>query len=185
MGQEFLKPLTDGCEKAIEFLKTELSNIHTGRANIGLISDIPVEAYGSRQQLKQIANITITDPRSMAVQPWDKGNTIQIESAIRDAGLGFGVANSGEVIRVTIPELTQDRRDQYAKLAKEKAEEAKIAIRNSRQHVWDDAKKAKAASEISEDEMYFREAEIKKVIEKANKEIEDTLAAKERELAEV
>ena len=185
MQKEFLTQLNEGAQKAIEHLKTELSNIHTGRANVSLICDVLVEVYGTKQQLKQVANITVTDPRSMAVQPWDKGNTIQIESALRDSGLGFGVANSGDVIRVSIPELNQERRDQYAKLAKEKSEEAKITIRNARQNVWDEAKKAKAASEISEDEMYFRESEIQKVVEAKNKEIEELLAAKEAELKEV
>ena len=185
MSQEFLKPLQEGAAKAIEFLKSELSNIQTGRANVNLISDVSVDAYGTKQALKQIANITVTDPRSMAVQPWDKGNTIQVESALRDAGLGIGVVNSGEVIRVTIPELTQERRDAYVKMAKEKSEDAKITIRNIRQSVWDEAKKAKAASEISEDEMYYRESEIQKFIEAKNKEIDEILAGKERELAEV
>jgi ribosome recycling factor len=185
MNQDFLKTLKDGADKAIEFLKSELSNIQTGRANVNLINDVAVLAYGQKQPLKQIANITVTDPRSMAVQPWDKGNVIQIEAALRDCGLGFGVVNSGEVIRVTIPELTADRRTQYAKMAKEKCEEAKIAIRNVRQDVWDDAKKAKAASEISEDEMYYREAEIQKVVDAKNKQIDEILTAKEAELAEV
>jgi ribosome recycling factor len=185
MQSDFKKELTEAVDKGIDHLKNELSNIHTGRANVGLISDVPVEVYGVKQQLKQVANITITDPRSMAVQPWDKGNTIQIEAALRDSGLGFGVANSGEVIRVTIPELTQERRDQYAKLAKEKSEEAKITIRTARQSVWDDAKKAKTASEISEDEMYYREAEIQKIVETKNKEVDDILSAKEAELKEV
>lgn len=185
MQNDFLKPMSEGVEKAIEHLKTELSNIHTGRANVSLISDVLVDAYGTKQQLKQVANITITDPRSMAVQPWDKGNSVQIESALRDSGLGFGVVNAGDVIRVSIPVLTQERRDQYAKLAKEKAEEAKITVRNARQSVWDEAKKAKASSEISEDEMYYREGEIQKLVEVKNKEIDELLAAKERELAEV
>jgi len=185
MANEFLKSLEDSTKKAVEFLNSELSNIQTGRANVNLISDVPVEAYGTKQSLKQVANITVTDPRSMAVQPWDKGNTVQIESALRDAGLGVGVVNSGDVIRVTIPELTQERRQAYVKMAKEKAEEAKITIRTARQNVWDEAKRAKSKSEISEDEMYYREAEIQKFVEAKNKEIDEILAAKERELAEV
>lgn len=185
MSQEFLKPLAEGSAKAIEFLKSELTGIQTGRANANLITDVMVDAYGTKQPLKQVANITVTDPRSIAVQPWDKGNVVQIESALRDSGLGFGVVNSGDVVRVTIPELTEERRNQYKKLAKEKAEEAKIAVRNSRQDLWEQTKKAKANSEISEDEMYFREGEIQKLVDATNKEIDSILVAKDAELSEV
>lgn len=185
MTQEFLKPLEEGAKKAVDFLTGELANIHTGRASAGLVADVMVDAYGQKTPLKQIANITVTDPRSIAVQPWDKGNVIQIENALRDNELSLGVVNTGDMIRVSIPELTEERRNQFVKVAKEKAEEAKIAIRNIRHDVWETAKKAKVASEISEDEMYYREAEIQKFVEAKNKEIDQILEAKEKELKEV
>jgi ribosome recycling factor len=121
----------------------------------------------------------------MAVQPWDKGNLSQIESALRDSGLGFGVVNAGDMVRVNIPELTEERRNEYVKLAKEKAEEAKIAIRNARRDVAEKVKKAKTEGTISEDEMYRREEEINKLVENKNKEIDTILGEKEKELREV
>jgi len=185
MAEEYLKTLIDGSSKVIAYLKEELAAIHTGRASVNLISEVPVMAYGNKTPLKQIANITVTDPKSMAVQPWDKGNLVQIENALREASLGFGVVNSGDAIRVNIPELTEERRNEYVKIVKAKAEEAKVSVRNVRHDVWENIKKAKTASEISEDELYRRESEINKFVENQNKEIEEIVAAKEQELKEV
>jgi ribosome recycling factor len=183
--EDYLKELQASATKAIEFFESELAGVHTGRASTNLISDVMVDAYGTKSPLKQIANITVTDPRSMAVQPWDRGNLMQIETALRDSGLGFGVVNAGDVVRVNIPELTEERRNEYVKLAKEKAEEAKIAIRNARRDVADKVKKAKTDGSICEDEMYRREEEINKFVENKNKEIDAILGEKEKELREV
>lgn len=182
---DYKKELEAAALKAVEFYQSELSNIQTGRASTNLISDVLVDAYGQKTPLKQVANITVTDPRSMAVQPWDRGNLVQIESALRDSGLGFGVVNSGDAIRVNIPELTEERRNQYVKMAKEKAEETKVAIRNARRDVADGVKKAKTEGTISEDEMYRREEEINKFVEAKNKEVDEILVQKEKELREV
>lgn len=185
MSEEYLKELEGGAEKVLSHFQEELAQIHTGRASVNLISDVLVDAYGTKTPLKQIANITVTDPRSMAVQPWDRGNMVQIESALRESNLGFGIVNTGENIRVNIPELTEERRNQYVKMAKEKAEEAKVSIRNTRRDIWETTQKAKNIGEITEDDMYFRENEINKLVEAKNKKIEEILAAKEKELKEV
>lgn len=185
MSDNYKTELEEGATRAIEFFESELANIHTGRATTGLVSDVMVEVYGTKTPLKQIANITITDPRSIAIQPWDKGNLTQIESALRDSNLGFGIVNAGDVIRVNIPELTEERRNEYVKMVKGKAEEAKVSIRNARQKVWESVKTGKADGEISEDEMYRREEEINKYTENQNKKIEEIFTAKEKELKEV
>jgi ribosome recycling factor len=185
MDQDYKKELEDNAKKTIEFLETELANIHTGRATTGLVSDVLVDAYGTKSPLKQVANITVTDPRSLAIQPWDKGNMVQIESALRESNLGFGVVNSGDAIRVSIPELTEDRRGEYVKLAKTKAEEAKVSIRNARQKVWEGVKNAKTGGDISEDEMYRREEEITKYVEASNRKVDELFTNKEKELREV
>ena len=182
---DYYKEIEEGAKKALEHYQNELASIHTGRATTSLISDIIVNAYGQKMPLKQVANITVTDPRSMAVQPWDKGNLSQVESALRDANLGLGIVNTGDNIRVNTPELTEERRNQYVKIAKEKAEEAKITIRNVRRDVTEKVKKAKTAGDISEDEMYRREGEIQKIVEDKNKEIDSIFVAKEKELKEV
>lgn len=181
----YLKELEEGAKKAIEHFEGELSGIRTGRATTGLVSEVLVDAYGSKQPLKQVASITVTDPRSIAVQPWDKGNLVQIETALRENDLSLGVVNTGDVIRVNVPELTEERRNQYIKLAKEKSEEAKITIRNVRHDVIERNKKAKNAGEITEDEMYRREEEVQRLVEGQNKKIDEIFVSKEKELKEV
>lgn len=185
MDREYLKDLEEGAKSALEHFEQELANIHTGRATTSLVSDILVDVYGTKSPVKQIANINVTDPRSLAIQPWDKGNLSQIESALRESNLGFGVVNSGDVVRINIPELTEERRNQFVKLAKDKAEEAKISIRNSRHDVWEKTKKAKTEGAISEDDLYRREEEINKFVDGQNKKIEEIFSAKEKELREV
>jgi ribosome recycling factor len=185
MVNEIVKELPAKLDKSIEFLVSELSNIHTGRASVSMVDDILVNAYGSKQQLKQVANITIPEARQILIQPWDKGVVGQIESAIRDSDMGFNPVNTGDVIRINIPELTQDRRRDYVKIAKEKAEEARVGIRNTRAEAWNTVKKAKADSEISEDDMYHGEAEIQKLVDNYNSKVEEVLSHKEKELLEV
>lgn len=185
MENNYLKELEEGSKKALDFFESELANIHTGRASTNLVSDIMVEVYGTKTPLKQVANITVSDFRSLVIQPWDKGNMTQIENGLRDANLGFGIINSGDVVRVNIPELTEERRGEYVKMAKEKAEEAKIAIRNIRHDVWEKTKKEKTDGKITEDEIYRREEEINRFVENKNKEIESLFTAKEKELKEV
>lgn len=182
---DYLDELKQGAEAAIEHYRGELANIQTGRATTGLISEVLVDAYGTKTPLKQVANITVTDPRSLAVQPWDKGNLVQIENALRENEMSFGIVNAGDKIMVSIAELTEEKRQQYIKLVKEKAEDAKVSIRNSRRDVWENVKKQKASSEISEDEMYRREEEINRFVEDKNKEIESIFEQKERELKEI
>ncbi|MEI6266897.1 MAG: ribosome recycling factor [bacterium] len=185
MINQFLKDMPAKLDKSVEFFSTELSSIHTGRASVSMVDDIYVDAYGSKQQIKQIANITIPESRQILIQPWDKGVTSQIEAAIRDSGMGFNPVNAGDVVRINIPELTEERRKGFVKIAKEKAEEAKVGIRTARSEVWNAIKKAKTDGDISEDDMYFGEAEIQKIVDRYNKKVEELLITKEKELLEV
>ena len=185
MVNELIKELPKRLDRSVEFLETELSTIHTGRASVSLVDDIVVDAYGMKLALKQVANITIPEARQILIQPWDKGIVNQIDNAIRDSEKGFNPVNTGDVIRINIPELTEERRKQYVKIAKEKAEEARVSIRNTRSEVWNAIKKAKADGEISEDDMYHGETEIQKVIDSYNKKVEEVLSHKEKELLEV
>lgn len=177
--------LEEGAKKALEHLRGELANIRTGRAHTGLVEDTLVDVYGSKMPLKQVANITVTDAKSLSVQPWDKGNLNQIENALRDGKLSLSVVNTGDAIHVNVPELTEERRSEYKRVAKEKTEEAKVTVRNVRQGIWDEVKKEKADGTISEDEMYRRESEIQKIVDRFNNEIDETFAQKEKELSEV
>lgn len=181
----YVKELAPKLEKSVNFLSDELKNIHTGRASVSLVDGILVDVYGTKQPIRAIANITIPEARQILIQPWDKGVASQIEAAVRDSGLGFNPINTGDVVRINLPELTEERRREFVKIAKEKAEEAKMGIRTARGEVWNIIKKAKADGDISEDDMYFGESEIQKLVDVHNKKVEEILAQKEKELLEV
>lgn len=183
--QEYLKELNRSADNAIDFLKNEYANIQTGRATTGLVSEIMVDVYGVKTPLKQVANITVSDAKTLTIQPWDKGNLNPIESALRSVGVSISVVNTGDVIHASVPDLTEERRNEYVKIAKEKAEEAKVSVRNARQQIWDETKKAKTDGDISEDEMYRREKDINSFVEEKNKEIDAVYKAKEEELRQV
>lgn len=182
---DYMSKLVQGAASTLEHLQAEFTNIRTGRAHVGLVSDILIDVYGSKTPLKQVANITVSDAKSLTIQPWDKGNLVQIESALRSGDISLSIVNTGEAIHANVPDLTEERRNEYKKLAKEKAEDAKVSIRNSRREIWEETQKAKAAGEISEDDMYRREQEINKFVEENNKEIDNLLTAKDKELSEV
>lgn len=181
----YVKELTPKLDKSVEFLQDELSNIHTGRASVSLVDETMVDVYGTKQPLKAIANITIPEARQILIQPWDKGVVSQIESALREGSLGFNPINTGDVIRINLPELTQERRQEFVKIAKEKAEESRVSIRTARGEVWNAIKKAKTDGDISEDDMYRGEAEIQKLVDSYNQKVEEILSSKEKELLEV
>ncbi len=183
--ENILKDLGPKLEGSINHFEDELATIHTGRASANLVDTILVDLYGSKQSIKQIASITIPEPRQILIQPWDKGATGQIESAIRNSNLGFSPVNNGDSVRVIIPELTEERRKDIIKVTKEKAEEAKVSIRTSRTESWNIIKKLKVDGVIGEDEMYRGEHRIQEEVDKANHKIEEILAKKEKELMEI
>lgn len=180
--EAILKEMTPKFVKAVEFLELELSNIHTGRASVNLIDSIVVEAYGTKQAIKQIASITIPEARQILIQPWDRAVVNQIETAIRESNLGFSPVNTGDTIRVTIPELTEERRKEFIRVAKEKTEEARVSIRNARAEAWNTIKKTKNDGDISEDEMYRGEHRIQEEVDEYNKQVENLFSEKEKEL---
>ena len=183
--EQVIKELIPKIDGALEFLNDELATIHTGRASTNMVESILIDVYGSKQSIKQIASITIPESRQILIHPWDKAITGQIESAIRDSSLGLSPVNTGDAIRVNIPELTEDRRKEISKIAKEKSEDARVSIRNSRTEAWNAVKKAKSTSEIGEDEMYRGEHRIQEEVDKANHRVEETLDRKEKELMEI
>lgn len=185
MIETFLKELEPRLDKVITFLQEELSSIHTGRASTSLVDTILVDAYGTKQEVKQIASITIPEARQIAIQPWDRTVVAAIERAIRESDLGFNPVNTGDMIRINIPELTQERRQEFVKIAKEKAEEARVAVRNGRQDTINAIKRAKNDGQFGEDDMYRGEAEVQKIVDRYNKKIEEILLAKENELTEI
>lgn len=185
MVEGFIKEVLIKFERAVSHLDQELSTIHTGRASVSLVDSIMVEVYGSKQSIKQIASITIPEPKQILVQPWDKSIISSIEKAIRESDLKFSPVNTGDSIRINIPELTEERRKEYVKVVHEKGEEAKVTVRTARQDTWNEIKKTKVDGRIGEDEMYRGENLLQHEVEKINKTIDEKVRAKEAELMEV
>lgn len=182
MIQEIIKETEPKFKKALTILEEDMAVIHTGRASASLIDGILVDVYGTKNSIKTIANISIPEPRSILIQPWDRANISQIETAIRESDLKLNPVNTGENIRINLPELTEDRRKEFVKVAKEKAESARVSVRNIRGEAWNAIKKAKADGKISEDDMYYGEEQLQKIVDKHNKEIEEVLSKKEKDL---
>jgi len=167
---------------AIEALKHDLGGLRTGRASTALVEPIHVEVYGSNMPLNQVATISVPEPRLLSVQVWDRSNVGPVEKAIRNAGLGINPIVDGQNIRLPIPDLTEDRRKELAKLAHQYAEKAKIAVRNVRRDGMDDLKTDEKKHEISEDEHKRLGVEVQKLTDEAVAEVDQILAAKDKEI---
>ncbi len=171
-------------KSALETLKKEFSTIRTGRANPALLDRVEVEYYGAPTPLKQIANITVTDARTLVITPFDKTAIKEIEKAITNSSLGLTPNADGPVIRINIPSLTEERRKDLTKVVRKYAEEARVAVRNVRRDAIDELKKLKG-KEISEDDSKRHEESIQKLTDKNVKEIDDMTRSKEAEVMEV
>jgi ribosome recycling factor len=167
---------------AVEALKHDLSGLRTGRANTALLEPVMVTVYGSNTPLNQVATISAPEPRMLTVQVWDKSNIGPVEKAIRSAGLGLNPINDGNTLRLPIPDLTEDRRKELAKLASQYSEKAKIAIRNVRRDGMDSLKIDETKKEISEDERKRLETELQKLTDEQIKAADDVTAQKEKEI---
>ncbi len=167
---------------ALDALKHDLGGLRTGRASATLLDPITVEVYGSHMPLSQIATVTVPDARMLAVQVWDKSNVTPVEKAIRSAGLGLNPISDGQTLRLPIPDLTEDRRKELAKLASSYAEKAKIAARNVRRDGMETLKIAEKKGQISQDEQKRHEGEVQKITDKAVADIDAASNAKEKEI---
>ncbi len=167
---------------AVEALKHDLGGLRTGRASITLLEPVHVEVYGANMPLNQVATISTPEPRMLSVQVWDRSNVGPVEKAIRSAGLGLNPITEGQTLRLPIPDLTEERRKELAKLAGQYAEKAKIAVRNVRRDGMDALKQDEKKHEISEDERKRLETEVQKMTDETIAEIEATAAAKEKEI---
>ncbi|MFN9377247.1 MAG: ribosome recycling factor [Novosphingobium sp.] len=167
---------------AVESLRSDLGGLRTGRANTSLLDPITVEVYGSKMPLNQVATVSAPEPRLLSVQVWDKANVTPVEKAIRSAGLGLNPINDGNNIRLPIPDLTEDRRKELAKLAHSYAEKARIAIRNVRRDGIDALKADENKKEISEDDRKRGETEVQKLTDEMIKEADAVAAQKEQEI---
>ncbi len=171
--------------KVLDHLKQELASVRTGRANPALIDQIKVDVYGSSMILRDVASINSPEPRSLLVQPWDKGNTQAIIKAIRDAGQSLNPIEDSNIIRVPIPQLNEDRRKELIKLVHEKVENAKVSIRASRRDAMDIIDKDEKSGKISKDDKHRYSEQVQKVTDETSKLIDDILKAKEQDLSQV
>ena len=172
-------------KKAIDHTFYEFSTIHTGKASPAMVESVMVEAYGSTVPLKGCAAITTPDPRLIQIQPWDKSLTRAIEKALQLANIGINPVVDGNVIRMPFPELSRERRQEFAKTAHRLAEEGRVAVRHARRDAMETAKKQKKDGKISEDDEKRIEKEVQAATDKAIKDIDTALANKERELMTV
>ena len=171
--------------QSIEALKNNLSRIRTGRASPQLLDVIHVEYYGSMVPLSQVANVSLLDARTISVQPWEKNMSAKIEKAIRESDLGLNPASLGDLIRVPMPPMSEERRKEMTKLARSEGEGAKVAVRNLRRDANESVKKLVKDKEVSEDEQKRSEADIQKLTDKFIAEIDALVAAKEQDIMAV
>ena len=170
---------------AVEAVHKEFAGLRTGRASTSLLDPVTVEAYGQEMPLNQVGTVGVPEPRMLSVQVWDKGMIKSVEKAIMDAGLGLNPQSDGQLIRIPIPPLNEERRKELAKVAGKYAEEARVAVRNVRRHGMDELKKLETDGDISEDELRQYSDEIQKMTESSIAKIDESLAHKEEEIMQV
>jgi ribosome recycling factor len=185
MVKSILKDAEDRMHKATEVVRQELVKIRTGKATTALLDGIKVEYYGSAMALNHIANVSVMDVHTLGVQPYDKGALEPIHKAIQTANLGLNPIKDGDIIRVPIPVLNEERRRELVKLTKKFGEDGKIAVRNIRRDTIEHLKKAEKDEHFSEDERKRGEAEVQKMTDKGIKDIDSLLTVKEKEIMEV
>lgn len=182
MIKDILEDVKSRMQKSVQALGKDFTTIRTGRANPAIFDNVKVDAYGSEMPLNQVATISCPEPRLVVIQPWDRTNLGAIEKAILKSNLSLTPNNDGNIIRIQIPELTEERRKEYVKMIKQKAEEAKVAVRNVRRDGNDMIKDLEKSKEISEDESKSALEEIQKITDKFVGEVQSMTDGKEKEI---
>ena len=182
---EICKPYDEKMKKTIEVVKSDFASVRAGRANASVLDRIQVEYYGTPTPIQQVASISTPDPRTLAIQPWDASILRDIERAILSSDLGINPQNDGRIIRLSFPQLTQERRVELTKQVRKYGENGKVAIRNIRRDAMEDIKKMTKKSELTEDDQKNLEKELQDITDKQCKEIDTLTAEKEKELMAV
>ena len=185
MMEKIKKNLEEKSKKSISVLKEDLKTVRAGRANPALLDKVMVDYYGSPTPLKSLANISVPDPRTLLISPFDPKAIGEIEKGINVANIGINPSNDGKCVRLVIPQVTEERRKELTKTVKKMGEESKVAVRNLRREANDELKKLEKAHEITEDELKKALDDIQKATDKTIKEIDDIVAAKDKEILEV
>jgi len=185
MYKEIIDRKKEELEKSLEHFKEELNQVRTGRASSALVEGLMVDYYGVKSPLKQVASITTPEPRTIMIAPWDKDNLVNIEKALRESQLNLNPNNDGQVIRINIPPLNEERRKELVKLLNQKAEDGKISIRKHREEMWEEIQNLEKEGKMGEDDKFIGKDKLQEVIDEYNKKIEEIRAKKEEEIMTV
>lgn len=182
MHQAIIEKIHPNLEKSVEHFKEELNQLRTGRASTALVENLLVDYYGSKSPLKQIASLSTPEPRLILISPWDKNNLANIEKAIKESQLNLQPNNDGQVVRINIPQLTEERRKDLIKVLNQKAEEAKIAVRKIREEAWEEIQELEKSRKISEDDKFSGKESLQAVIDEYNEKIQALRDVKEKDI---
>jgi ribosome recycling factor len=185
MIEQILSTHKDQFEKAMQHFVHELSGVRTGRANPALLNTVQVESYGAKMPLEHVASVTVSDAKTLAISPWDKGQLSAIEKAIQMANLGFNPSNDGNVIRITLPAMTEERRKEMVKMVGQISEHARIGIRSVREEIIKAMKKAESDGKISKDDLTHGQKKLQESVDKYNDEVKKLSGDKEKEVMTV
>jgi len=185
MFDDVLKEARSSMEKAIKALKREISKVRTGRASVALLDEVRVDYYGTPTPLSQVATLSVPEPRMITVQPWEKNLIPEIEKAIHKSDLGLNPSSDGQLIRLPIPALTEERRKEMAKLVKRMGEDAKVSIRTARRDANETLKMLEKEKEITEDDLKSGEKDVQKTTDEYVQNVDEVVKTKEQELMEI
>lgn len=181
MYQALIDKSKENFEKTITHFREDLGKIRTGRASTAMVDDLLVDYYGAKSPLKQMASVSVPEPRTIVISPWDKGALVMIEKAIKESDLGLNPMNDGQLIRINVPALTEERRREFVKVLNQEAESARVAVRKLREDVWDEIQELN----IGEDDKFQGKEKLQKVVEEYNGVIEEIRKKKEGEIMQV
>jgi ribosome recycling factor len=185
MFEDDITDIKQRMNKALESMKNDFLGLRTGRASVSMLDSIQVDAYGSKIPLNQAATINAPEPKLITVQVWDKSMVDAVEASIRESDLGLNPMKDGQLIRLPIPDLSEERRQEIAKVAKKFAENAKIAVRNIRRDSLDKVKKQQSGGDVSEDQFRYFSDEVQKITDSHTKDIDELLIQKEKDIMQV
>ncbi len=185
MYKELINKRKNDFEKAVEHFKEELGKIRTGRASATLVEDLLVDYYGAKSPMKQVASITVPEPRTITIAPWDKDSLVNIEKAIRESQMNLNPMNDGQVVRINIPPLNEERRKELVKMLNQKAEESRVSVRKVREEIWDEIQELVKNGKMSEDGKFQGKDELQKIVDELNGKIEELREGKEKEIMTV
>jgi ribosome recycling factor len=169
----------------IKNCESEFAGIRTNRANPAMVEDLPVDYFGTKSPLKQVASISLADPKTLVISPWNRDNLVDIEKAINDSDLNITVNNDGNVIRLVLPSLTEERRKELVKLLGKKTEEARIRVRKERETIWDEIQEKEKNGELSEDDKFRMKDQLQILVDEYNQKIQSMSEKKEKEIMEI